>query len=204
MRKQLLRYVLWILFACIFTTSHAQKKGYYQGYIVDLKGDTIDGWIKDRSSGTFMDLYSKIRFKSPKNLFRKKYGPNEILAYRTNDQFYESVPLREEAAFFKFSYPVGEGLPRVFLKVVARDRDLTYYQWEYIDDDSNYIDYIPLFYRDGFGEMVRVNQGILGLKRNKLIRYFNDCPNLVFAIQAKQLNGIFEVYDFYLDRCKVP
>jgi hypothetical protein len=52
--------------------------------------------------------------------------------------------------------------------------------------------------------MVRVTQGVLGLKRNKLIRYFSDCPDLVFAIQAKQLNDIDEVFDFYLNRCEAP
>jgi hypothetical protein len=88
--------------------------------------------------------------------------------------------------------------------VVSRAKGLTYYQWEYVDDDSNYLDYIPLFYREGAQEMVRVTQGVLGLKRNKLIRYFSDCPDLVFAIQAKQLNDIDEVFDFYLNRCEAP
>ena len=204
MRKHPASYLFLVLFACMVTSVHAQKKGYSWGYVVHLNGDTIEGWIKDRSSGTFGDLYVNIRFKSQNALFRKKYGPEEILAYSANAQIYESVPLREEAAFFKFSYPVLEGMPRQFLKVVTRDRGLTYYHWEYMDDDSNYLDYIPLFYRDGYGEMVRVTQGILGLKRNKLIRYFGDCPDLVFAIQAKQLNGIDEVFDFYVNHCAVP
>ena len=56
----------------------------------------------------------------------------------------------------------------------------------------------------GSNEMVRVTQGILGLKRKKLIRYFYDYPDLVYAIQAKELNEIHEVYDFYLDRCGDP
>jgi len=204
MQKQYIRQLLFILFLCMITSVHAQKKGYSWGYVIYPDGDTLEGWVKDRSSGTFLDLYPQIRFKPGDAPFKRKYSPDEILAYSFNAQIYESVPLREETSFFKFNYYVNEGNDRVFLKVVSRNQDITYYHWEYLDDDSNYLDYIPLFYRNGSDEMVRVTQGILGLKRNKLIRYFYDCPDLVHAIQTKALNEIYEVYDFYLNRCVDP
>ncbi len=93
-------------------------------------------------------------------------------------QLFESVRVAEAAEFFRFSYPVNGGKDAVFLKVVTREADLTYFHWEYIDGESSYIDYIPLFYREGSDEMVRVTQGLLGLKRNKLATYFSDCPDL--------------------------
>ncbi len=133
-----------------------RKEG-FRDYIVHSDGDTIEGWIKDRSSGTFIDLYPRIRFKPAKGS-SKKYSPEDILAYSINGQLYESVPLMEESAFFMFNYYVNEGNERVFLKVISRDAGLTYYHWEYVDEDSNYLDYIPLFYRDGFTEMVRVTR----------------------------------------------
>jgi hypothetical protein len=49
--------------------------------------------------------------------------------------------------------------------------------------------------------MVRITQGILGLKRNRLMEYFQDCWDLVEAIREKQLNEIYEVYDFYNNNC---
>jgi hypothetical protein len=49
--------------------------------------------------------------------------------------------------------------------------------------------------------MVRVTQGIRGLKRKRLIEYFWDCPALVKAIEKKELNEIDEVYNFYLEHC---
>jgi hypothetical protein len=70
-----------------------------------------------------------------------------------------------------------------------------------VDDESSYLDYIPLFYREGSDEMVRVTQGVLGLKRNRLMEYFQDCPELVRAIDNRELNEIDEVYYFYLERC---
>ena len=78
---------------------------------------------------------------------------------------------------------------------------MTYYHWEYVDSESNYLDYIPLFHRMGSDEMVRITQGILGLKRNRLVEYFWDCPDLVMAIEKKKVNKINDVYNFYLEHC---
>jgi hypothetical protein len=195
------RTVFWILLVFMIPPVQAQKKGYAPGYIINPEGEIAEGRVKDRSSGTFMDLYKRIRFKPDDGGFRRKYGPDDILGYGYDDLHYESVPLREESAFFRFRYYLDENYDRVFLKVVSSEKDLTYFQWEYVDDESSYLDYIPLFYRDGSGEMVRVTQGVLGLKRNRLAEYFRDCPELVRAIENKQLNEIEEVYYFYLERC---
>ena len=179
----------------------AQKKGYVEGYIIQWNGDTISGLVKDRSTGTFTDLYSKIRFKSPQSLLRKKYGPDEIHGYGYGKYMYESLPLREESEFFRFRYYLDDRNGRVFLRVVARYEPLTWYHWEYIDAESNYIDYIPLLHKQYSPEMVRVTQGILGLKRNRLTEYFRDCPELVRALDRKQVNGPEEVYNFYILHC---
>ncbi len=201
MQKHIRRYILFILFASSIITAHAQKKGYSQGYIINLEGETIEGWVKDRSSGTILELYKRIRFKADNAHIKRKYSPDEILSYGLNGQHFESVPLYEETAFFKFRYYVHEDYDRIFLKVISRNADLTYFHWEYVDSESNYLDYTPLFYRSGSNEMVRVTQGILGLKRNRLMEYFWDCPTLVQAIERKELNEIDEVYNFYLERC---
>jgi hypothetical protein len=190
-----------ILLAFMILPVQAQKKGYAPGYIITPEGEITEGQVKDRSSGTFMDLYKRIRFKPDDRCFRRKYSPDEILGYGYDDLHFESVPLREESAFFRFRYYLHESNDRIFLKVISSDKDLTYFQWEYVDDESSYLDYIPLFYRDGSDEMVRVTQGILGLKRNRLMEYFRDCPELVRAIESKELNEIDEVYYLYLERC---
>ena len=195
------RYILLILFASTILPAHAQKKGYSHGYIINLEGETVEGWVKDRSSGTFLELYKRIRFKEDGTWGNRKYSPDEILGYGLNDQHFESVPLFEETAFFKFRYYIHEDYERIFLKVISMNADLTYFHWEYIDSESNYLDYTPLFYREGSDEMVRVSQGILGLKRKRLMEYFWDCPELAQAIDKKQLNEVDEVYNFYIERC---
>ena len=201
MQKQMKKFIPMVLLAMLILPAHAQKKGYSPGYIIDAEGNRIEGWVKDRSSGTFFDLYPQIRFKPENAIFKRKFSAEEIQAYGFNDQHFESMPLFEETAFFKFRYYLHESHRMVFLKVISRQQDLTYYHWEYVDDESNYLDYIPLFHRFGSGEMVRVSQGILGLKRNRLTEYFRDCPDLVRAIENKELKEISEVYSFYLESC---
>jgi len=201
MQKHIRRYVLLILFAFLIVQTQAQKKGYSQGYIINTEGETVEGWIKDRSTGTFLDLYKQIRFKPDDALIKRKYSPAEIQGYGFNDQHYESLPLQEESAFFKFRYYLDDSYDRVFLRIVSGNENLTYYHWEYVDGESNHLDYIPLFHRSGSNEMVRVTQGILGLKRNRLVEYFWDCPELVRAIETKELKEIHEVYNFYLEHC---
>jgi len=201
MHGHLRRYNLLALFVFTITSSQAQKNGYSRGYIITYEGDIVEGQVKDRSSGSFFELYKRIRFKPDNAAFKKKYSPDEILGYGINDQYFESVPLYEETAFFKFRYYIYEDSDRVFLKLSSSDADLTYFHWEYVDSESNYLDYTPLFYREGSNEMVRVTQGIRGLKRKRLCEYFRDCPDLTQAIAKKELNEIEEVYDFYLEAC---
>jgi hypothetical protein len=95
-----------------------------------------------------MKLYPRIRFKPKDAILRTKYSPADILGYRCGDRTFESFPIEEDAAFFRFRY--------------------------YLDDNSNYLDFIPLFYRPGSNAMVRVTQGVLGLKRKRLVEYFQD------------------------------
>jgi len=199
MPKHCKRSIPWILLVCMILPVHGQKKGYTRGYIITIEGETIDGWVKDRSSGSFMELYKKIRFKADDAGLSRRYSAEDILAYGAGKQHFESLPIYEESAFFTFRYYLHESHKRSFLKLIAWDKDLSYYHWEYVDDESNYLDYIPLFYRDGSDEMVRVTQGVLGLKRKRLTEYFQDCPELVMAIHEKKLKCSWDVYDFYIN-----
>jgi hypothetical protein len=125
MHKYLIRYILLLLFALIILPAQAQKNGYSQGYIINNEGETIEGQVKDRSSGSFIELYKRIRFKPDNASFKRKYSPDEILGYGLNGQHFESVPLYEETAFFKFRYYIHDSYDRTFLKVITSNADLT-------------------------------------------------------------------------------
>ncbi len=96
MHKYVRKFSLLILFVVLMVPSHAQKRGYGPGYIISNEGETIEGWVKDRSSGAFMDLFTQIRFQADNSRFKRKYGPDEILGYGLNNQHFESMPIIEE------------------------------------------------------------------------------------------------------------
>ncbi len=196
-----MKYLLLTGFLLYGLTLSAQFRGYSQGYVVLHDGDTLEGFVKDRSIGVFSDLYQKVKFKRTRRSFRKKYRADHLLGYGYNGMIFESISLREETAFFKFRYYVDPRARRVFLKLILRNEGLSYYHLEFIQDDNNFIDFVPLFYKPGSPEMVRVTQGVFGLKRERLAEYFRECPRMARALEEKELRSILDVYQFYLDRC---
>lgn len=184
-------------------SANAQPKGYEQGYIITLQRDTVPGWVKDRSPEPFVELYNRIRFRPMGKSSRKKYSPGDILGYRAGNREYVSIQLREESAFFRFRYYLDPQADQIFLRVIRQEGTLTWYEQEFVHDDNDYLDSFPLFHRQGSREMVRVTQGILGLKRERLSDYFQECPKLVQAVTDKKLNEVAEVYGFYLSQCAV-
>ena len=200
MGKPLRLLVLSLLLTPLFFLN-AQKKGYEPGYIITLQGDTLVGQVKDRSPEPFVELYPRIRFVPEGRSRRTKYSPGELLGYGAGGRDYVAVPLREEAAFFKFRYYLDPGAGNIFLRVIRKDGPLTYYHREFVYDDNDFLDFFPLIHREGEREMVRVTQGVLGLKRERLMDYFQDCKALVSAIGNKVINHPEAVYDFYLENC---
>jgi hypothetical protein len=140
------------------------QKDYEEGYVVNMSKDTLYGKIKDSKPEPFAVLYKKIRFKEEGALFTKRYTPDQIKGYKAGIRVYESVALEMESRLFRTRYLISPSSPKFFLKVVHSGK-LSYYHWEYLDSESQTIDYIPLFHIAGRNEMVRVTQGILGLKR---------------------------------------
>lgn len=195
--------ILSILIAFLLSaySGHSQNQEYFPGYVVKNNGDTLFGQLADRSFGSYQTLYSRIRFIEEGSRKRKKFSADQIQAYKIADRYFESFPLWEDAAFLRFKYYLDRPVPNVFLKVIKKSKFLYHYEQEYVHDDNFYLDSFPLFYKPGSNQMVRVTQGILGLKFKNLKEYFYDCPSLVDKLEKKHLREIDEVYNFYLDKC---
>ena len=172
------------------------QKDYHRGYIITNDSDTLYGLVKDRKPQPFGEIYKKIRFRD-KGLFAKKLAPDHIKGYNNGTDRFESLWLDARGNFFRedyFSIP-GSG-ERQFLKIISKGY-LSYYHMEYVDPESFYIDFIPFFKREDETNLVRVTQGILGLKKKILAEYFIDCPELVEKILNKEINEPYEVALIY-------
>jgi hypothetical protein len=168
------------------------------GYVVNHSNDTLYGKVKDIKPGSFPRIYQKIRFVEQGSAFRKKYNPDQIRGYRSGERIYESIGVESESHFLKTRYFIKATSRKSFLRVM-RKGDISYYHWEYIDNGSAHLEFIPLLHRQGMDEMVRVTQGALGMKKKMLTQYFSDCPELVSKIENEEVKspeGVIELYKY--------
>ncbi|QSE98293.1 hypothetical protein [Fulvivirga lutea] len=198
---RLFKAVLLLYILLCIQISHAQNSSYQVGYLITAERDTISGWVKDRDNGAFQSLYKRIRFIANGNKRPKRYGPNDIVGYGYGNTHFLSVPLREETIFFVTRYLIDESQDKIFLKLVRRNKHITYFKKEFVWDDNDIIDEYPLFYRHGKKELVRVTQGVLGLKFKRLAEYFNDCPELVELILNQKITTVDGVYNYFSTTC---
>lgn len=169
---------------------------YQQGYVVTIANDTLYGMVRDRKSGAFSKLYKKIKFKGKKG--KSKYAPKEIISYKIGAATFESMPLISAGHFFDSEYEVSPRGDFHFLKIVEKGY-LSYYLLEYEDSDSGYVDSTAFFKKENDDILVRVNQGIFGLKRKKLAAFLSECPELAQRIRTKQIKDALEIVHFYND-----
>ena len=172
------------------------QKDYQSGYIITNNNDTLRGQVKDRKQPPFGKLYKKVRFKN-KNIFARKYGPHNIRGYKQGNNQFESLWVEESNFFFREKYTsIPNSGEKAFLKVIVKGY-LTYYQWEFEDQESDYVWSKELFKRQDENSLIKVTQGIFGLKKKNLAAYFRDCPALISKIKNGELKDPIEIADFY-------
>jgi hypothetical protein len=182
-----------------FTTLSSQGR-FQPGYIITNENDTLFGFVKDREEAPFAKIYKKIRFKD-ESLFTKRFSPDKIAGYVIGEDKYESMWLDVRTVFLKTTYwsipGVGE---KKFLKLTVQGY-LSCFQLELYDQESGSTESIALFKRREEDHLIRVTQGILGLRMNSLRDYFNDCPELIEKLESGELKNPGEITLFYNQTC---
>ncbi len=193
---KIILYTLFLSYIFLNRFAASAQSGYETGYIITNSGDTLYGELKDRKIGTFTTIYKKVRFKGNRKRL-KKLSPSQIVQYKRGEDIYESVWLHTTSNFFKINYESIPGTGKKhFLKTIVKG-NLTYYVWEQLDQESDIILEVPLFKRENENYLIRVTQGIFGLKKESLGKYFKDYPEVYRRIEAKQLKTPSEIALFY-------
>ncbi|MCC5928855.1 MAG: hypothetical protein JJU28_06385 [Cyclobacteriaceae bacterium] len=174
---------------------YAQNR-YAEGYVITMRGDTLEGKIRDRKSEPFARRYKRIRFRSSMHSSRR-YRPGQIRGYAIGSAIYESHWLMRDNRGFQERYLSMEryGKP-VFLRLVVKG-PLSLYFLEQMDQDSGRIDYVELFKKEDDPVFVRVSQGLLGLKKGMLRQYLADRPDVIEKINDKTLRSALEIVKYY-------
>ncbi len=179
----------------LFSLSVHAQKDYEKGYIITNNNDTLVGLVKDRKQPPFGKLYNKVYFK--KKHKKKKYRPDQIIAYKQGSREFVSIWIDVSSNLINEKYTsIANQGEKEFLKVIEKGY-LTYYQREFEYADSDYIEHVSLFKRKDQFFLVRVNQGMFGLRKNALTTYFIDCPELVDKIINSELKTPIEILRFY-------
>jgi len=191
-----MKYFKLIIFIALSLPYFVFAQGDYElGYIITNSNDTIKGFVKDRKTHPFGKLYDKIRFKNSSE--KRKYSPQQILGYKQGNRVFESLWLEISPALIDESYTIDpKSGEKQFLKVDQKGY-LTLYQMEITDPDSDYIDQIPLFKKEGENYLIRVTQGMFGLKKRNLQTYFKNCPELMKKVEHQELKTPREIAVFY-------
>jgi len=188
--------IRWFVLFVFLPMMAVGQNGFEQGYVITNTNDTLFGYIKDRQVPPFGKLYKRIRFNCG-NHFKKRYGPYQIKEYKKGNEVYQSIWLEVYYDFFREEYV---SLPhrgeKKFVKIVEKGY-LNYYQLEYEDAESGYVEKIDLFKRADKNSLVRVTQGIFGLKKKRLSEYFYDCPELVYKIHSGELSSPIAIVQYY-------
>jgi hypothetical protein len=193
--KQFYFITLTLFLGFIGQSAYAQR-GYESGYVITNKGDTLHGMISDRKEGSFTQLYKRVKLKG-NGLLTKKFGPNEITAYKKGTENFESHWLKQRGGLLKEEYlsESGQG-KKVFLQLMVSGY-LSLYHLEYTDQESNLFEFIPLLKRQDENYFVRATQGVFGLKKKNLAAYFADCAALVELMNRGELKSAEAIVQYY-------
>ena len=173
--------IFWLFVLIIIYSESFAQKDFYQGYVVTNRNDTIHGMVKDRKTSN-LKFYNKIQLKTD-NGRKKKYGANEIIAYKS-------------VAFGEYHSVWYDQMK--FLRVVEPGL-VTYYVDESLDEDNNLFE-TKLLKR--YNE--RTCTTVIGIGfRKKMKKYFADCPDLVNKLQNKEFrfNSLGAAVNYYNNEC---
>jgi hypothetical protein len=189
--------ILWFVFLCSSELVSSQTTAYEEGFVVTKSGDSLFGQVKDRSAEPFGQLYKKIKLKVEGKWFPKTYRPSDLKAYQKGNAYFETLWIQEDFEWLKLTYISREGLgEEVFMKVIVQGK-LTYYQWEWRDPDSGYYRYIPLLKKQGDSKMLRVTQGLFGLRRKALADYLGNETALAQRILSGEQLTELDIVELY-------
>ncbi|EAY26191.1 hypothetical protein [Microscilla marina] len=186
-----------------FLTLKAQTS-HLLDYIVLNSGDTLYGKVKHVNQRKVPPrYYKKIRFTNTKGK-RKKYKRADVAAFNVNNTNYEGFWLSQSSRGMTLINPQYDIDPkngeRYFLRVISKGKLSHYYLewWEQGEAGSSWMD---LFRKEKDQFFIRATQGLFGLKRKTLAKYFANCPSLQEKIKKKQIRKVSQVVDYYNKNC---
>jgi len=177
-------------------------------YLVLHTGDTLYGKVAHIKEGGFggRRFHKKIRLTNAKGK-TKKYQRKDVSSFRVDGVVFESFWLYQESQSLitgalgnpQYTIDPNQG-EQHFLRVISKGK-LSHYQLEWFEQDNDALWSMSLLKKEEDTFFIRADQGLFGLKRKVLQRYFANCPELGKAIQEKQIRKVGQVVEWYNNSC---
>lgn len=199
-------YVLVLVWFCALGTVNAQSN-FQPGYIIDVNGDTIVGWIDQKD---WHNNPRKIAFKKDEKQLEDTYNPMQIKAFSVLGESYESaivstcldpVSTNRITRFPEFTLVVDT----VFLRGVISGEKSLFHAKNIHNIDNYYIKIANGFELLRFKKYLKVNESGYRTAENRsyllqLQSYLDDCPSIAPHIPSVKYNlesisNLFRVYN---------
>ncbi|MCK4664318.1 MAG: hypothetical protein KAT68_15725 [Bacteroidales bacterium] len=194
-----------ILGIIIFQTSFCQEN-YLPGYIITLKGDTLQGFIDYRN---WEKNPNKIYFKD--NIRQFSFTPNEIKLFSVQDEVYVSAIVKTEVSpnktiYLEFASELKTKFDTIFLQTMIQGVKSLYYYKNSNGKENFYIkqnmEYDLLVYK----KYLKKQKGKNVITENKkytgqLMLYLHDCPSIQSKLRNTEYNqkSMENLFLFYYD-----
>jgi hypothetical protein len=182
----------------------AQEK-FLPGYVINLKGDTIFGFVDYRNWKINPD---KINYKESTGNKIIEYSPSDIIEFKVKDEIYASAIVNIETSprnteDLNYDMEMHLQVVTTFLQTIYKGKKSLYHYFNYAKDyfyirqDSTFelLLYKKYLYVQGENSILKENKAYLG----QLDVYLKDCPEIEdrlkkTAYRQPDLNNLFKFY----------
>lgn len=188
----------------LFQIVHSQEK-FLPGYVINLKGDTLHGFIDYRNWKINPD---KVDFKNETGNKQITYKPSDILEFKVQDEIYVSAVVNIETSprenvNLNYDNKMNLQVETTFLQTIYRGNKSLYHYFKdekdyfYIKKDTTFelLLYKRYLYKKDDNSIINENKAYLG----QLEIYLKDCPGIETrlkntAYRQADLNKLFKFY----------
>lgn len=198
------KFALIVFFLLIIQSASSANNAKELDYVVLFNGDTLQGSVIHVNKKSFSPRYlKKIRYTDT-NKKSHKINRKEILAFRVDGVIYESFWLKRSSKKFTLDNPIytinQKSGKQHFLRLV-NSGIISHYQLEWWEQGESTPMSMDLLKKEQDQFLIRATQGVFGLKRKTLSRYFSECAELRSGIEQRRYNTIQEIIDKYNTGC---
>ena len=204
-----------VTFSFLFFISSWQyascQKDFLNGYIINLNGDTVNGFIKYKNT---VNNPNEVTFINKLSKEQQTFSPKEIKAYSVKDEFFESANVSTEVGQSdtkEINFDTSLKLTRinVFLQTIIHGNKSLYYYHGKHQNEHFYIKKDSVFelliYKKYYSKIDDITTEKENKKYiNQLYNYLEDCSTIVTKLNNTEYykSDLEKLFIYYYNEMK--